>query len=305
MFDRIDWNAVLTVVGNTVLVSIPEETFFVLFCLLLINQFDFLNYKSPKGRKFQKYDILLLSIPILTAAIGSNILRFSGLNLILVPVFSMLICYVAIVITYRLYYNLHDIFKSFICLLFAFIILMLIETLYMPAILYMTNSTIKDINSSLLLNFVCSLPAKGIQLIIILYLFFKKSSILKTNIFEIIMSNKIVRVVTLCLLLFNFALTLALTNLITIRKVLISLPINTQVYIIVSMILFPMINLTAYISCIYYKSNKEAQDRYLVYLYIQDYLDNIKRISKSDKTEVLEKAVLDIESYTKDALLSK
>lgn len=305
MLDWIDWGTVLTALGNLILNSIPEETFLVMFCLLLINQFDFLSYKSPKTRRFQKYDLALMCIPILSVAIVSNILRFSNIDLILVPVISFFVCLIAIVITYKLYFNIFDILKAFVCLLIGFIVLMIIESLYIPALLYITGSTVKDMNSSLLTNFVCSLPAKMIQFLVILYIYLRKSTILKANVFKAIMSSRVLQISTTCLLLFNFILILILSNLIGFKKALISLPFNVQAYIIVSMLLFPMVNLSTYFGCIYYKTNKDAQDRYLLYLYIKNHIEHVRNLSKKGKYESFQKAVMDIENYAEEALLKK
>lgn len=278
----------ILMIVNILIVSIPEEIFLVMLCLILLNQFDFLESRIDGENSFKKVDIARIGIIVISLAILSNIFRFylnldPGIGFLILT----LLMYLLILYIYKLYYNIVDIFKTLVCTLVSVLTLILTEMSYVPLTLYLIDKSLYELNSSILPNFIISLPGRIIQYSILTYLLFKKSSLVKPNILKTITKSRVLMFLTSAFLLINVSLMLVMYILIGFKKILVDYSFLLQIGIIVLVILFPILNITVFFGVLLIKDTREAEERFLVRQDLEATLKDIKRFSnKNDYSKV-------------------
>jgi hypothetical protein len=190
--------------------------------------------------------------------------------------------------------------KAALFLFIAAIILILLEYTYIPAILYATNKTIQEINATLFINFLISLPERFVEFGIIILLLINKSSVNQKNFLKAVITNPTLRNATIALLIFNFTLLLIIGKFIVIDKCLADKTFNLQMLITTSIIIFPLTNLSIFFGVLYYKVNRELDERHLTSINIKNHIKTIRSFTHTGDLVKIEKSISEIESYIDD-----
>ena len=141
MFDA-SWYKVGNILANIAFVSIPEETFIILFTLVLLKRFEAIKVDKLMEEEISGYkeyskifliqDIKKVAFMVIISAIMSNILRLFNIDSTLL----LVICYFSVALSmlflYRKYFNA---IKVFLCTAWSFLVFMLIEVSYIPLLL--------------------------------------------------------------------------------------------------------------------------------------------------------------------------
>lgn len=279
MFDNLlQWDILQKILLNTLFVSIPEELFLVMFTLILVGEFDY--WKEPECKRLiHKFDYVRIFVPTVAGALLSNIFRYMGMESGLFQFLTLLIIYVLIVLTNDILADASMIrwmIRTLIFIMIGFLLIGISEFIYMPFVLYNTGLSVKDINSSILFNFFLSLPSRIFQYSIILYLISKKRTLLKGRIIRYIIPIHVLSIIVLFIILINLFFFGIMLNSIVFYKSLLNMPTSSQIFIILGIIVYPIINLVGLYYSIYYVKNKELSDKKVAHDKLYILLDNIK-----------------------------
>ncbi|EMS72697.1 hypothetical protein CTER_1548 [Ruminiclostridium cellobioparum subsp. termitidis CT1112] len=264
MFDTLLQHSIFQkVIMNTLLVSIPEEFYFVMFVLILVGEFEY--WKEPGCKRLiNKFDYFRVFLPTGVVALLSNILRYNGLEGGIYQFIPPVVLYILIVLT-------NDIFgdascmkwmgKAFIFLLIGFISIGLSEFIYMPFVLYSTGLTMEEICNDFRLYFGLSLPARVLQYSILLYFVCRKRTLLKGQMFKHIFSNTKLSVIFSLFGVFNIAFMFVMYKAVVYDKALVAIPLATQFVVVIGIVLFPIANIISLLLSSYYIRNLEVNDK--------------------------------------------
>lgn len=188
---------IITALLNTLFVGIPEEFIWVTFVLVLIKRFDLLDWKRWKR------NIKFLSIPIISVACSINFFKYVfNLPQFFIRIITLIMLFTLIIYisnkTDRIRNNNNC--KIVLFTLLGALIIAIIETLYMPIILYITNLRMCDINYNPSINFWLSLPVRLIQGFVLFYVIYNNNFKTKYSYFKLIFKNKLAIVSTFILL---------------------------------------------------------------------------------------------------------
>jgi hypothetical protein len=290
----------LHVIANIIFCSIPEEIFLVMFPLILLGQFDFLESKTDGENRFKRIDIFRVGFIVLFIAILSNIMKFYlAMDPTLGSFMLMFLLFLLIVIVYRLYYSVKEILKAFIFSVITFIILLVTEMLYIPIVLSSIDKTIKEINDSILMNFTIALPARMIHFSIIAYLLKKKVSFTKVKLFKAVIQSRTLIILSFIFLICNFILLAILGKLIIFDKILVNYNLLTQVLVVVFILSMPLINIALFTCIIYHKQNRENEDRFIIRQDLEATIKDMKRFACSGKYDKINLLINDLETDVK------
>jgi hypothetical protein len=260
---------------NTLLVSIPEETFLVMFILILLGKLNFLG-NDILEKRINRTEIIKISTPIILTAIMSNVLRYLGIDFNIVFLSFLIALFILLTIIFELWKDGKEIGKALLFLMFGVLIMLVLEFSYIPFILYATEKTVEELNSNLLWNFLISLPERTIEGLLIAFLLSKKFTFLKASIIKPITQSRFLVSITITTLIFDIALMAIMIKSICYDKILINLSLSTQIVIIVGNILFPIINVAALLCGVYHKENQTQAKQAFFIETMQEYIQNIK-----------------------------
>lgn len=245
---------VINLVLNTLFVSIPEETVWVIFTLIFLKRFDLLD-------KYRwKENIRWIMIPVIPTAIITNIFRY----IIHVPQLAMFIIAQAIFYSLMIYIIKESTFIEhkppyLKVLLYAFlsnIIIFVTEVIYVPLVLGIIQKTIAELNADIYLNILFSTPSRILQIIIIAFLLYGYSKNKECDIFKNIIKDKTIAIVSLVFLGVVLIVILFVVVFIGQSKLLIDLSVYLQVIIGVLMVVIPTIIICLYFIPINYLLSK-------------------------------------------------
>lgn len=266
------------IVLNTLFVSIPEELFLVMFTLILIGEFDY--WKEEECKKLiHRWDYSRILIPTLAAALLSNILRYTFVDIDISSPVTILTVFVLIVLTNDIFGDasaLKWMAKAFVFLVVACIVVGLSEFVYVPFILYSTGKTLEKINSDIFMNVLVSLPSRIIQYSILLYFVSQKRTLLKGNVLKYIVESPILALISAVVALCDLLFCIVTYKLIVYEKILINISLTSQISIIIGVIIFPVLNILGLVWSVYYVKNKEMSDKKIASEKLNNLLDSIK-----------------------------
>ena len=259
----LQWDILQKIVLNTLLVSIPEELFLVMFTLILLGEFDY--WKEDECKKLiNRWDYGRILIPTIVAATISNILRYMFVDIDIsspVTIFTLLVLIVATNDIFGDASAMKWVGKAFAFLMLACVIVGITEALYIPFILYGTGKTLEEINNNIFLNLLVSLPSRIMLSSILLYFISQKRTLLKGKVLKCIISNSIVLTITSIVSLFNVIFFIVAFKIINYDRALLNMRLSMQILIIVGVILFPILNISGLLWNVYCIKNKEINDK--------------------------------------------
>jgi hypothetical protein len=191
----------LKIVGNTLLVSLPEETFITMIVYFfsnkqIINILDFTRFKANKA---------LILIPAITSALTSNIVRYLGYqNSILGFLAPIILLVLTIYINLQYNYKNIKLYKIILNtlkgLFIAFFLVLISNLVFVLPIINLLNKPITEIDN-IIINFVYSLPC-AISQYIILFLITQKYN-KKIDIIKLVLESEICKKIIILLIMFS------------------------------------------------------------------------------------------------------
>ena len=263
-------------------ISVPEEIFLVLFCLILLRRYDVIGL--GKNRFFR------LFVPIAIPAAVSCVLRdmCPGLESCL-PVISIILSAVLIIMVYELY-NPASILKVFLCILTSYAVTVLIQLSYVPLLLYETGISGEILTKPGITMFLWSLPGRILEVSLLLWLLAGKRSLIARNCMNTIISTPLLAGV--------FCLSLALNSvfLILFTKFIenggIPAGLSDEILVLCIFLLLPLVNLAALFISVYCMERREAFIRYCIQQEFNDSLVDIQLfLEQKNYYGVKEKAI--------------
>lgn len=263
LYTLLQQNVFQKIVMNTLLVSIPEELFLVMFTLIMVGEFEY--WEEPECKRIiNRFDYVRVFLPTIVGALLSNILINFGFNNGFYQFLSPIVTYILIILTNDIFgdaYPIKWMIKAFIAFMIGFLFIGLTEFIYAPFIIYGTNLTMAKIHSSFLLYFMTSLAPRFLQYSLLCYLVSKKRTFLKGQLFKNILSSPVLTAILSLLVLVNILFLWLMYKTIVFDGVLESVSHFYQVLTIISVVLFPMLNLSGLIWSSYFLRNKDTKDR--------------------------------------------
>lgn len=249
----INWSITVPLLINTLVVSIPEQLFFVMFSLILMRRYDFLEFNGKNVMRF--------AIAVIPAALLSNILRgLLGMDMTFVLLVGVITLFTVLVTVFRIR-SAKGVFKAFLSVLLSFTIVILTQLLYFPFILYGTSITTGQLNHYGPLVLLLSLLDRAVQICLLGVLLLKKRSFMKLNFSKVITRNRALAYLFGGVAAMNLAFVYVMCLLIYIDKILLGLMPAMQVLVVVLTIIFPIINMTVLYGVINYSVNKHTHTR--------------------------------------------
>jgi hypothetical protein len=296
VFLQVDWSKALHVLLNIILVSIPEEIFLVVFTLILLNQFDYLQSKVDGENRLKKIDIYRISLIVVTVAVITNILRFYFfVDASMIFIISIIMLFLLILITYKLYFLFKDILKVLLFTVISCIVILVVESLYIPIILLLLNKTIEEINNSILLNFMVTIPGRVLEIIIIAYIITKKASFFNNRIFRTILESKKLLLTSIIYLIFNISMLLIILELVFFDRTIAAENIFMQMLATVLGLVVPVLNIFIYFSIIYHNKSKELNRTYEISSNVNMVLSDIRRLTKVKQYDKILPLIIELE----------
>ncbi len=254
---------IVRIVLNTLFVSIPEELYLVMFTLIMVGEFEYWKESECK-RLINRFDYVRVFLPTIAGALISNILINAGLNNGFYQFLTPLFMYIIIVLTNDIFGDASAIkwmLKAFISYMIGFLSIGILELLYIPMVLYGTGITLEQLSNSFSHYFLLSLPSRFLQYSILLYLISKRRTLLKGRLIKNMLSSPILIIIFSFLVLCNIFFLWLMYNFIVYDKVLIGFQRISQIFIIIGIVSFPMLNISALLWGFYYMKNSETKDK--------------------------------------------
>lgn len=238
-----DWSHIGFTILNSIIISIPEETFIVYLALFILGKPEFIKLKTSNLPRF-----LACVVP---AALISNLLReFLPQTKDYMMVIGIVAVFLLIVFIYRVI-DSKDILRAFIGTILSFIAVTLFQLVYAPIVMYETGINLDDINKSVLLLFFWTLPERAMEFSFLILLTVRKSMASKINIFSILSKNRLIASITLFLLIFNVTFLAIMGKLIFFDNILVNTSLLNIVMITALVIIFPVMNISLLMVVIY------------------------------------------------------
>lgn len=266
MFENLlHYAGIQKIIINTLFVSIPEEFYLVMFTLILVGEFEY--WKEPECKRLiNRFDYVRVFLPTIVPAILSETIRVTDFNSLYFQFVPFITTYILIIITNDIFGDasaLRWMAKTIMFMLLGFLILAISEFLYVPFVLYQTDLTLVDISNNFLLYFTLSLPSRFLLYSLLLYLVSKKRTPLKGKLLKHILSNPVLSFIFSILVILNILFLQFAFKVISFKKVLETISHTSLFFILIAVVLFPIINISALLWCSYYIKNKEFKDKKL------------------------------------------
>lgn len=249
---------VIPLIVNILLASIPEETFFVLFPLIMMKRFDLLALK--------KANILKIGAIVVFTASSSTILRATSiLNAATAPFYGILLLTVLIIFLFGIKTS-GGMLKAFLSVCAGFVVVLAMELLVFPILNAIPGFNAEEANRIGMMPIVLSIPERVMQIILVTMLLLKRQNFMKLGFFKVITRNKVLAYISGALVVFNFIFLYIMFRLIFYNNILAGTDAVIQVLIVALIIIFPLINMSVLFGVINYSVNKYTYTR----VYVQE-----------------------------------
>ena len=265
-------NAIL----NLFLVSIPEQTFQVIMILLFLKRFDLLDLRM------WRQNLKVIMIPVLPTVLLINILKYILMTPIQV-VTTLSFLTMTIFMIYFVFKNSYDInFKLFIKIVvftfLTFAMVGLLESLYVPLILYLLDKPISFFNNNIFYNFLLALPGRIFEYCLITYILIKQNNSIKTELFNTIFKNRFLLSSFIMLIICCNIFVVFFMKLIVFDNILVNIAFSEQLAMILVSVSFPIISITWFLLIVNYilTQQKHIQQAYKNLLAEDDFLPDVE-----------------------------
>jgi len=244
-----------TMIVNIIIVSIPEELFVVVFTLILLKRFDLLRLNGA--------NVLKISVPILPVAVITNIIKYYVQNEDIQFFLGAPLMFILIAVTYNRLRDFKGIAKTLISCILSLTIMLIFQASYVPLLLYTTGMEVEDMNSTVLINFLCTIPERVMEIALISYILTRKLSIFKVNVIKTVAESKKLLAAALSIALVNIVFLYLACTLIAYDKILTGVPLPAQLVIIVTVLMLPVLNIGALWVFVYNIKSREMYGKLL------------------------------------------
>lgn len=261
-------NGFLKIFINTLLISIPEVFFWIMFTLTLVGEFEY--WREPECKRIiNRFDYVRVFLPTIVVAFLANVFEYIGLNKYLSQIISIAVFYILVVLTNDVFGDasaLKWMAKAFIFMLLGFLIIHISQLAFINFALYFSNVTIKEIECNIVLNFMILLPIRILQYSLLLYFVIKKRTLLQGHWLKLILSSNLLTVLLIIIVTFNILFSLILYKALISYKILSNTNLDVEsgssiLFLFIGIILFSMINILGFLTGCYYLKDKEMKDR--------------------------------------------
>ncbi len=299
MFDLINWSKVLDFFLGTILVSIPEELYLVLFSLILMKQFDFLGSKNEGESRIKARDIIEVAIITVIIAVLLRLLTILDVGPSIRIVLSIVLMSVVITIVYKLW-SVEDILKTVMCVFLSVLSFMMIELLYVSLVIFITKKPVVDFNYNTVISFIWSLPERAVEYAIIAFLLVRKTTFFKAGFIKIITQSRMMKVIFSFFFIFNIGVFILLGKFSLFSNSFLQYEYSMQLIIIVTITLIPIVNITGLLWSIYYVFNKEQYKRYIAKESLKNMVNDLIEFTQSADKEKVDLVLKDIWTNIED-----
>ena len=240
------------IIFTIIVPSIPEQIFYMFFTLFLLGKADVIKINANNIKRILVPSVIVSIISVMLRTYAP-FLAESGLALFI----GIIITWISIFLTYRIT-NIREVLKTLACTILSFIFGLLFQFSYIPLLLYGTNTGVEEISKPGIMPFIWTLPEMAMIFSFISFINVRSSIHNKVNFITVLSRNRIVMTVTIILLLFNIAFLAVMVKLVCFDKILLNLAFINQLFIIVIIAVFPIINVSLILILIYSNYYRET-----------------------------------------------
>lgn len=243
-------NIIILIILNTILVSIPEEMFYMIMAMIILGKRNLID------TSIIKYNIGKLLLPVIPSALLSNIIRYvfksqySAWGLLpplLMLILIICICYDKNCNSWKS--KILDVLKIFGAFIASMLIGGILELSYMSLYLAVSNRLIIDINSNIFTgNFLMSFPSRIVEYMLIGFIILKYNR--GIDIFKTILTKRNA-IFIIPFIIINIIIMAYLIKMIGYDRSINLLPNNIKLAIVTLFLCFPTINLYTIFIIIY------------------------------------------------------
>ena len=216
-------------IGNICLVGFFEVLYLVAFVLMISGKRDLL--------KLNRKNIAKICIPVFMVAALDETLQQYHVDKNAILGISIVAVFLSVVLTYR-FKEKKLLIKVFLGELLAFVILVLLESVYFPLVLNHINRTIYEINASVVYGSLLSLPERIVEYSIIFIII--KFNVIKNEVIDAICKNKKMLATTSITLLGILAFMGLMGRLIIVDRILIHISLIAQLSAVFVVVTLPI-----------------------------------------------------------------
>ncbi|PYG87042.1 hypothetical protein LY28_02425 [Ruminiclostridium sufflavum DSM 19573] len=257
------YDGIAKILIDTLLISVPEVFFWVMFTLTLVGEFEY--WKEPECKRLiNKFDYVRVFLPTIVVALLINIMDYMGLNMYISQLISISVFYIIVVLTNDVFGDasaLKWMAKAFVFMVLGFFIIQILKNIYIPYVLYMANLSVKEVNGSFLLSFILTLPVRLLQYSLLLYFVIRKRTFLKGRWLKPILSSPLLTALLFSIIVFNILFLQIVYKTVISVETLKELSSTSIVVLLIGVVLSPIINIMAFLIGCYYLKDKEIKDK--------------------------------------------
>jgi len=242
---------------NTILVSIPEESFIVIMTLVFLRRFDMLDIRM------WKHSLKWIMVPTLPVAIMINVFRY--IVIIPKPLMSlasfilMTILIIFMIIKNSVVFDKKLLFKTIMFTILSFVVVGLIELLYYPISLSLLHKQMSYFNNNILYNLLLAIPTRVLQICIVAFIIMRKNNDIEINLFNTIVRNKFFTKSFIMMITIMLFVIIYMGKLLMFDNILVELQVIDQLFIVLIVIVTPIILITWFLMFVNYLLTKEKQ----------------------------------------------
>jgi len=232
-------------------VSIPESFIWVLTVLIMMRRFDLIDKYRWKD------NIWYLMLPVISSSVIINMLRFiinaPRIIISLIAILTIYISMIYILKSPKINFLNEKVkyLKLFLLVLLNFaMMIVLVESLYIPIFLKYLGKSIIEINNQWQTNILMSIPERLIQFILIMFILSIQNRKIYLDIIKSITNDKIISLIIISFITTLIVFWTFLINIIGDYNILSQYNINKQILISVSLLIIPSTLLILMISLI-------------------------------------------------------
>lgn len=275
-------------------VSFLEQLFFIAMVFVFTQKYHYLEINRKNISRY-------MTVAVLSGLISYLLKQYlPELNdvMVILGVFTMtaLIC---------LIYQARDI-KQILTYLMAviltFTVSLIIQTSYVPLLLWGTKIDVSLLNKPGILLVLLSLPERLLEALIIGYFLFRRSSYTKKSYFKIVINNSTLLLVTITVFVLNILFLAVIVKHIRDGNILADVSYPSQILTMMGILLFPVLNIGSLICAVMTVENRNAKKRFHVQEELKVSLYDIKFFLKRKEYNRILDEIKQLEKDTEEIL---
>jgi len=234
--------SITNAIMNFLLVSLPEESIWLISTLILMKRFDLLDKYMWRDK------IKYLALPVFLSSISINFLKYIIVApRLVISISAILTIYVGIIYILKIPENnmLNEKIPYFKILFYVLLnlagLIILVEYLYAPIFLIYIKKSIIEINYMWNMNFLLSIPARVIQFFIIIIILIIQNKKTYVNIMQSIFSDKKITITVTSFISILIIFWIILIDIFGKYNIMSQFKINQQIILNILLLIVPSI----------------------------------------------------------------